>query len=213
MILDKNNLTAKNKTRFGQTRSIFFSSFTEEAGFDPMQGCGGSLLAGETKATAAYACRRRPRALWGRKAVSRRRFGGEKPGLYAGPAPQRVHVKDRKTGGEQTAQMAAAECDEDRARECKLDGPLFDHVHTVVFQRAVLGAFLTAIPSLGARKEPQRDVLRHVVADRIARGDRFGRARELAQATCIEAAPAGGGLDVAEITASTRRRMAVEFRM
>ena len=31
MILDKNNLTAKNKTRFGQTRSIFFSSFTEEA--------------------------------------------------------------------------------------------------------------------------------------------------------------------------------------
>ena len=48
MILDKNNLTAKNKTRFGQTKSMFFSSFTEEAGFDPMQGCGGSLLAGET---------------------------------------------------------------------------------------------------------------------------------------------------------------------
>jgi hypothetical protein len=48
MILDKNNLTAKNKPRFGQTRSMFFSSFAEEAGFDPMQGCGGSVLAGET---------------------------------------------------------------------------------------------------------------------------------------------------------------------
>jgi hypothetical protein len=54
---------------------------------------------------------------------------GQKPGLYAETAPQRVHIEDGQLPRKQGAESATIECNKDRIGVGTFDYTLLDEVH------------------------------------------------------------------------------------
>src|SRR5450755_4021449 len=98
-------------------------------------------------------------------------------------------------------------------RKCHLDRALLDHVHLVVFQRALTRSAVSSIPFAGAGGQELQCLLRHRPVVRCAGGSRLRGSRELTEKASLEAALARASSDLGEVFADVVRRMTVELCM